>query len=350
MKRIISLLLFIFIILLFFDNETNIKEEEQLTEETTWNEEELEEKNEHQEQEEEIVLIDGDFIQYINSESALILDSYGEPDRRDPSPYGYEWWIYESMDNQYVQFGVKDETVVTIFATGDVPISPLKIGESYERTKEIVSFEESIPLSNENGKFQFKLTENDLATVPLVKLSENVFAQLYFDTFTKELASIRLVTGDILLVTKPYGMEYFGKLPDSPSISEEAWLRIQDGREKQIYAITNVIRNQFDLEALEWEDEVSEVAFLHSEDMAINDYFSHQSLNGDGLRERLEKKNIKYLSAGENIAAMYPDAPSAVMGWLNSEGHRDALLNEQFTHIGIGVYKEHYTQNFLQKF
>lgn len=36
-------------------------------------------------------------------------------------------------------------------------------------------------------------------------------------------------------------------------------------------------------------------------------------------------------------------------GWLNSSAHRETLLNEQFTHIGVGVHKKHFTQNFIEK-
>ncbi|MBR8644979.1 hypothetical protein KEH51_13740 [[Brevibacterium] frigoritolerans] len=36
-------------------------------------------------------------------------------------------------------------------------------------------------------------------------------------------------------------------------------------------------------------------------------------------------------------------------GWLNSKGHRDAMLNEEFTGLGVGVYKNYYTQNFIKR-
>ncbi|MBR3119412.1 MAG: CAP domain-containing protein, partial [Oceanobacillus sp.] len=43
------------------------------------------------------------------------------------------------------------------------------------------------------------------------------------------------------------------------------------------------------------------------------------------------------------------DAPAAMEGWLNSEGHREALLSNDYTHIGVGVHRLYYTQNFLGK-
>ena len=62
-----------------------------------------------------------------------------------------------------------------------------------------------------------------------------------------------------------------------------------------------------------------------------------------------QKSNIYYESAGENIAYQYIDSIDVVSGWLNSKGHRETLLDEDFTHIGIGVYKKYFTQDFLEK-
>ncbi len=86
-----------------------------------------------------------------------------------------------------------------------------------------------------------------------------------------------------------------------------------------------------------------------SNDMLEENYFSHYSLDGEGLKERLLAVNAHYLSAGENIAAHYVDAPAVIHGWLNSDGHREALLKEEYTHIGVGVFHSFYTQNFIQK-
>lgn len=62
--------------------------------------------------------------------------------------------------------------------------------------------------------------------------------------------------------------------------------------EQQIYDITNIIRHRHGKDKLDWEESVSNVAFLHSKDMEENNYFSHYSLNGDGLKERLEAGEV----------------------------------------------------------
>ena len=65
------------------------------------------------------------------------------------------------------------------------------------------------------------------------------------------------------------------------------------------------------------------------------------------MAHRLEVGKVTYRSAGENIAANYVDAIAVTEGWLNSKGHRESLLNKEFTQLGVGVYEKYYTQNFI---
>jgi uncharacterized protein YkwD len=83
--------------------------------------------------------------------------------------------------------------------------------------------------------------------------------------------------------------------------------------------------------------------------MSTNQYFDHVSPTKGGLAERLAQGNVSYLLAGENIAAKYIDGIAAIEGWLNSEGHRETLLHEEYNYLGVGVYEKYYTQNFVQK-
>ncbi|WP_156290449.1 CAP domain-containing protein [Oceanobacillus salinisoli] len=287
-------------------------------------------------------------FRWISQTENELLEQFGEPLRKDPSAYGYEWWVYKKANSEYVQFGVLDKEIVSIYATGDhLELDPIYIGQAYEELQNEFNFSDEITYSETLSSYTFRLTEEDVKIRPLVKVSNEVFMQLYFDSFTEELSSVRILTADTLLKHRPYEIVYRGELPGEPNMSEEEWKAVEKGMEKQIYDITNVMRERQGKKALEWEDTVSEVAYEHSKDMAENDYFSHFGLDGEGLKERLAAKEVFYVSAGENIAAQYTDAPAAMEGWLNSEGHREALFNDEYTHIGVGVYRLHYTQNFL---
>jgi uncharacterized protein YkwD len=300
--------------------------------------------------------LEGELFQWIKKDAEALTDAFGEPDRKDKSAYGYTWWVYKNQPETHLQFGVLDNKVVTVYATGDgLDLSPIHIGQSYDAAVDAYmenggyQFREEVNYSGGFSSYTFLLNEEDLKARPLVKITDDIFIQNYFDTFTNELSSIRVLSANILLQHRPYELKYRGHLPDKPNLSEESWQEVERGMEKQIFEITNVIRHRHQSPVLTWEEDVSEIAFSHSRDMAENNYFSHTSLNGDGLKERLADLSMFYHTAGENIAAQYSDAPAAMEGWLNSEGHREALFNEEYTHLGVGVYQLYYTQNFLEK-
>ncbi|WP_106497734.1 CAP domain-containing protein [Lentibacillus sp. Marseille-P4043] len=296
------------------------------------------------------IKLKGELFQWIGNSSDELRDSLGDPFRIDQSAYGYSWWVYTDQRDQYIQFGVQEDKIKTIYATGNnLSTAPIQIGQSYDSINDHFSFERDVTYTKGVASYTFHLNEDDVKMRPLVKIADNVFVQCYFDTFTNKLSSIRVLTTDILLKHQPYKIEYRGDLPEQPNLTDKDWEKIESGMEQQIFDITNVIRNHFDKKQVQWNETVSDVAFLHSEDMAENNYFSHYSKNGNGLKERLADKNVYYFSAGENIAAQYPDAAAAMEGWLNSEGHREALLNKDYTHLGVGVYHFYYTQNFIKK-
>ncbi|MCM3742253.1 CAP domain-containing protein [Oceanobacillus luteolus] len=293
---------------------------------------------------------DGNLYSWVGMSEDELLNEMGEPNRKDLSAYNYVWWVYTDGEEKYIQFGMEDGVIRTVYATGtEMPVEPLQIGQTYDFIIKEYPFEEEVTYTDGLASYMFRMTDEDILRRPLVKLSDDLFMQLYFDTFTKELSSIRIMDAEVLLRHQPYEVVYRGSLPQKEELTEEDWRKVERGMEQQIFDISNVIRNRFGKAPLEWEEEVSEVAFLHSKDMSDHDYFSHYSLNGDGLKERLGVSGVFYISAGENIAAQYPDAASAVEGWLNSDGHREALLAEEYTHLGVGVYRLYYTQNFLAK-
>lgn len=294
--------------------------------------------------------LEGDLYSWIGESAEGLETSLGEPKRKDLSAYNYEWWVYTDQLERYIQFGIEDETIKTIYAIGnELELEPVEIGQSYDSLNAEFNFEDQVEYTEGVASYTFKMTAEDLKRRPLVKITDNIFIQFYFDTFTDELSSIRVMEAETLLRHRPYEIVYRGTLPAEPDLTETEWDQVEAGMEQQIFDISNVLRNRFEKPTLEWEEEVSEVAFTHSKDMYDNNYFSHHSLNGDGLKKRLAVTGLFYIAAGENIAAQYPDAPSAVEGWLNSEGHREALLTEEYTHLGVGVYRFYYTQNFLAK-
>ncbi|TSB46298.1 CAP domain-containing protein [Alkalicoccobacillus porphyridii] len=280
------------------------------------------------------------------SEEQLSL-SFGEPERKDPSSYGYEWWIYPLNSHSYLQAGVEEGQVVTMYYTGDELRDPLFEGlPTFERLSAENEFESTVEVKNDQGTFQFQLTEDDIESRPLIPYGDD-WLQLYFDIHTKELSTVRLLSTDMLLKQKPYWMTYRGTLPELDPLTREEWQAIEAGEEKQIFDLTNIIRKRHGLDPFTWNEDVRNIAFKHSQDMRVNDYFDHVSPTHGKLDARFIAGEVRFKTAGENIALNYVDGAAAVEGWLNSEGHRVNLLHEGFTELGVGVYEKSYTQNFL---
>jgi uncharacterized protein YkwD len=87
--------------------------------------------------------------------------------------------------------------------------------------------------------------------------------------------------------------------------------------------------------------------------MACNNFFSHTGLDGSQPWDRAQREGYNYSYIGENIAAGNSDAASTMTQWMNSTGHRENILNPNFTQIGIGYaygsnsdYKYYWTAVF----
>lgn len=124
-------------------------------------------------------------------------------------------------------------------------------------------------------------------------------------------------------------------------------------QEREMVRLLNQERQKNSLPTLKVDPELTRVARIKSQDMVDNDYFSHYSPTYGSPFDMLKQFNIEYLHAGENIAlnTSVDKAHTALMG---SSGHRQNILNQNFTYVGIGVKRKDrrsfiYTQIFISK-
>lgn len=106
----------------------------------------------------------------------------------------------------------------------------------------------------------------------------------------------------------------------------------------EVIQLTNQFRQENGLDPLNFDPQLATAAQNHSQDMAIQDFFSHTGLNGSNIGDRVDATGYDFSTAGENIAAGYSTAERVVDGWINSDGHRANLLNPDFTEIGVGYF------------
>ena len=126
--------------------------------------------------------------------------------------------------------------------------------------------------------------------------------------------------------------------------------------EKQVFGLLNSQRTAKGLTTLEWNDDVARIARMHSENMAKYQFFSHTGLDGTMVNDRADLCGVsKWKAIGENIAynrGYEKPAEFAVERWMQSNSHRENILNNRWKEsaVGVAIAKDgsfYFTQVFL---
>jgi uncharacterized protein YkwD len=108
--------------------------------------------------------------------------------------------------------------------------------------------------------------------------------------------------------------------------------------EQQVVTLVNQERARVGCHALSVNPILVTVARDHSKDMAVNNYFDHNSPDGRTPFQRMSDAGYKYSTAAENIAAGQTTAAAVMDAWMNSAGHRANILNCDLQQLGVGRY------------
>lgn len=139
---------------------------------------------------------------------------------------------------------------------------------------------------------------------------------------------------------------------------------LEERTEQVLHQLLNEERKQRGLQPFNYDSELGQTADAKSQDMAENNYFSHNAPNGDnfldiyrdyGYNCRIPVGGTTYLG-GENIARTwfdtnvradtgnivhYDTAEELANGlrrqWMTSDGHRKAILRSYYDNHGLGV-------------
>jgi len=105
--------------------------------------------------------------------------------------------------------------------------------------------------------------------------------------------------------------------------------------------MVNYQREQAGVAPLSASSALTSAARSHSQDMAVNNFFSHTGSNGSSPFDRMAAAGFSFSYAAENIYAgsgSNNNPGSAVSAWMGSEGHKTNMLNPIYTHAGVGYW------------
>jgi uncharacterized protein YkwD len=117
---------------------------------------------------------------------------------------------------------------------------------------------------------------------------------------------------------------------------------------RALVTVVNRRRKARGCDPLVWDERLARVAARHSEAMARQDFFSHVDRHGKDPFDRMRDAGIGFRAAAENIAFGQTSAAEVFDGWVKSRGHRDNLDRCDYTHHGIGLYRNRWTHVFAK--
>jgi uncharacterized protein YkwD len=121
--------------------------------------------------------------------------------------------------------------------------------------------------------------------------------------------------------------------------------------EQAILDATNKEREKEKLPPLKPNKILCEVARAHSANMAKQGKMEHE-LDGKNPADRVRAAGYIHAHMAENIAVSDGEKPEGIVkAWMDSKEHKENILNEKYTEIGIGLAKNdkgetYYTQEF----
>ncbi|MBD7983839.1 serine protease [Sporosarcina sp. Sa2YVA2] len=272
----------------------------------------------------------------LGATEAEVTAELGESKNYTLNDYGTEWFTYHEDYQNFVMVSFDEKREVNALYTNDDLITS-KAGIRYGSTKEEVRNAYGTPLKEIRKGFGIYVLQ-DNEGMDLFKTGDS-YTYVFYDIHEgTTVTALQLVTN--ALEHQKSGMYAEG----------DASLR--NGFEQQLFDLTNAARVRHGRSILQWNDAISETARKHSVDMAIHNYFSHDNLEGQSPFDRMKEDSIKYRRAGENLAYGQSSSIFAHEGLMNSKGHRDNILIEDYSHLGIGVafneeFQPYYTENFF---
>ena len=115
-----------------------------------------------------------------------------------------------------------------------------------------------------------------------------------------------------------------------PAAATEAWLQQAVLRE------VNAFRASQRRRPLGLDPRLTEAATAHSLDMLRWSRMTHAGSDGSDPGTRISRAGYRWRSYRENVGAGYMGVPEVMQGWITSPGHRDNMLADDVTQVGVG--------------
>lgn len=110
--------------------------------------------------------------------------------------------------------------------------------------------------------------------------------------------------------------------------------------EAKIFKLINIERSKQNLKPYKVNLKLIQAAQAKAKDMNRLQYWSHTSPEGKMVNDFIRTTGYKYELVGENLARGFATPEDTMVGWMNSQTHKDNILHTEFEEVGIANYND----------
>ncbi len=272
------------------------------------------------------------------------------------------------------------------FSTNDSPVVDGKFQEYnhvllYKTVKEdkdlnrkylyssTITIEKKTILSGNSGYFEEEkalvadpVIQNGRTLLGIRDLADGLNAEIRWDGATKTVAITtkpveQFPNYDKLLQYIEEYREVVNGQADSQKEQEESGTKNNEQKEEtsqtdesefaeQVIRLINEERVKAGLNPLEKNDKLMDAATVRVEE--ISEVFGHTRPDGSSCKTAVADAGFEGTRTGENIAGGQDTPEKVVKAWMDSEGHKNNILNPNFKYTGVGYL--HKSQGFYTEY
>ena len=147
------------------------------------------------------------------------------------------------------------------------------------------------------------------------------------DVFGNASVAKVFVLYDSKTMTRAELKNYVEEQISQKSVLQQSENGLNRAKAEEAFAQVNAKRVENGVEMLVWDEGLYELASIRAQEIVGK--FSHERPDGSYVGDVMIGQ-YGLSGCGENIAANYTSVTNLVNGWMNSDGHRENLLNGQF--------------------
>lgn len=98
-----------------------------------------------------------------------------------------------------------------------------------------------------------------------------------------------------------------------------------------------------------WNNKLYDSAYNHASQMRKYDFFSHESIYGENLGERISQVDYNWKYVGENLGVGQRTFDEVLQDWIESRSHCEMLMNPKVNEMAVAKSGKYWVQHFGKK-